>query len=108
VERTWVASSHRVRPGQQVAVTSDLYSALLQLHEHRLDVSVFVDALCINQGQEPEALRERETLVMMTGQIYSQTVHVTIDLGEKADKPVLALVFFAKSSPLTHLSGNIS
>jgi hypothetical protein len=96
---TWDAQGtpHAIEcDGQQIAVTCKLYSALHRLCERRLDVAIFVDALCINQGQELEALREREKQVMMMGRIYSQAVRVIVDLGDASNDSIHAKEFLEK------------
>jgi hypothetical protein len=96
---TWGAQGtpHSIEcDGQQIAVTCNLYSAVHRLRELRLDVAIFVDALCINQGQELKALRERERQVMMMGRIYSQAVRVIVDLGDASDESIRATEFLEK------------
>ena len=96
---TWGAceSPHSIEcDGQRIAVTCNLYSELHRLRELGLDVAVFVDAICINQGKELEALHEREKQVMMMGRIYSQAVRVIVDLGDKINNSIHALDILEK------------
>jgi hypothetical protein len=45
----------------------------------------WADAICINQSDHPEALRERAQQVGMMGTIFSKASHVLVQLGEEPE-----------------------
>lgn len=63
-------------------VRENLYAALVNFREPKVDVDLWVDALCINQANETEALREKTAQVARMNEIYSQAQSVCIWLGE--------------------------
>lgn len=63
---------------QPFAVSSNLYDALLQLHESYPGVLFWIDAICINQ----ENRAEREAQVAIMDQIYRRADKVIIWLGQ--------------------------
>lgn len=62
-------------------VTTNLYAALSQLRDHSLERIIWVDAVCINQGN----LEERSHQVQLMAKIYSKANRVIVWLGETAD-----------------------
>ncbi|KAB8254964.1 heterokaryon incompatibility protein-domain-containing protein [Aspergillus pseudonomiae] len=73
--------------GQILSVTKNLYTALLYLREHQLERLLWIDAICINQGDEEE--KSQQIQFMPT--IYGQANHVIVWLGETADQSDKAL-----------------
>ena len=74
-------SHHRqaiICDGVEVLVGGELYAALKRLRDKDNPRVMWVDALCINQG-DPE---ERKGHVQLMGQIYAQASKVVIWLGE--------------------------
>lgn len=67
--------------GFEVSVTKNLCAALRQIRDHYFDRVLWIDALCIDQGNKPEVARQ---ILSMT-QIYSQASRVLVWLGEAAD-----------------------
>lgn len=63
--------------GRTLGVTENLYLALQSLRERKTDRVFWIDAICIDQGNE----RERGHQVQQMGSIYSQAEEVVIWLG---------------------------
>lgn len=79
---TWGDETQRediVVDGLRTSVTQNLHSALKHLRHPRRTRTLWVDALCINQGDA----EEREEQVRKMGSIYSQARRVVIWLGEE-------------------------
>jgi hypothetical protein len=66
--------------GSSFDVTDNLHEALLELRNHTLERTIWVDAICINQAYLPE--KERQIKVM--AKIYGQAARVIVWLGEAA------------------------
>lgn len=62
-------------------VRHNLDAALRIFRSETEDVVIWVDALCINQGKEPEALKEKTAQVARMHEIYSEADYVCIWLG---------------------------
>ncbi|KAH7409872.1 heterokaryon incompatibility protein-domain-containing protein [Phaeosphaeria sp. MPI-PUGE-AT-0046c] len=78
-------------------IRANLYEALKNLRDENLDVSLWVDALCINQFDEDE----KNEQVCKMAQIYSKAYNVSIWLGSdhaEIDSPVSdsAMTFIPK------------
>ena len=58
-------------------VTDNLYEALLQLRNHTLERTIWVDAICINQA----AQMEKEHQIKIMAKIYGQAARVIVWLG---------------------------
>jgi hypothetical protein len=70
-------------------VTSNLHAALLRLRQHNARYKyVWVDALCINQGDK----EERSIQIGRMAAIYRQAEHVVVWLGEASDISATDLV----------------
>ncbi|KAE8358705.1 heterokaryon incompatibility protein-domain-containing protein [Aspergillus caelatus] len=67
--------------GQTLPVTENLYTALLYLRQHQLERLLWIDAICINQGDEDEKAQQIQFMPM----IYGQASQVIVWLGEPAD-----------------------
>jgi hypothetical protein len=72
-------------------VTKILHSALTRLRPDSEGFFLWVDAICINQAKDADALAERSAQVSMMDKIYSAAVKVVIDLGDfpKDDKIIM-------------------
>jgi hypothetical protein len=67
--------------GGDLPVTEQLRRALIHLRHHSTERVLWVDAVCINQGNE----REKEQQIQIMEKIYSQANCVIVWLGEEAD-----------------------
>ncbi|KAB8278595.1 heterokaryon incompatibility protein-domain-containing protein [Aspergillus minisclerotigenes] len=65
----------------------NLYAALLYLRERQLERLLWIDAICINQGDEDEKAQQIQFMPM----IYGQASQVIVWLGETADQSDKAL-----------------
>jgi len=63
--------------GRQLGITSNLYSALLDLREEKRTLMIWADGACINQRDNTEKAIE----IGLMGQIYSSAPHTVIYLG---------------------------
>ena len=63
-------------------VTKILHSAFTRLMPDGEGLFLWVDAICINQADDADALAERSAQVSMMDKIYSAAVNVVIDLGD--------------------------
>jgi hypothetical protein len=72
---------------QKLAVTENLYAALLQIRDRGLNQIIWIDALCINQADT----EERGQQVQLMAQIYSKATRVLVWLGETTDNSHRAL-----------------
>lgn len=77
--------------GQSVKITGNLYSVFKRLRKESEEIMLWVDALCINQSTDLDALRERAAQVEMMHAIYSAAESVFIDMGD-VDEDTPALV----------------
>ena len=68
--------------GYLIPITASLFSALKRLRAMRHQ-RVWVDALCINQSNEKDALVERAQQVQLMHRIYSRALKVVVYLGEE-------------------------
>ena len=71
---------HIVIHGCSFDVTDNLYDALLELRNHTLERTMWVDAICINQA----AQREKEDQIKIMAKIYGQAARVIVWFGEAA------------------------
>jgi Heterokaryon incompatibility protein (HET) len=76
---------------QLASVTATLYFALTRLRSESKSLFLWIDALSINQAEDPKALAERSVQVGMMHTIFSSAVKVVIDLGDvpKDDKVII-------------------
>ena len=81
---------------KHLEIGSNLWTALIHLRRRTKDVTLWCDAVCINQ----EDMSERNHQVLMMRDIYAQAQQVIIWLGDKADRSDLAFSNFRKWSPL--------
>ena len=68
-------------------VTPNLHEALLRLRHRYIERIIWVDAVCINQGN----LEEKQQQIQFMAKIYSQANRVVVWLGETADNSEQAL-----------------
>lgn len=73
--------------GHSYYVTPNVLSALQHLSELAARLVIWVDAICINQGN----LRERSDQVRMMGDIYKNAEHVLVWLGPQGGESDLGL-----------------
>ena len=67
--------------GKRLFITANLYSALHKFRLTDINVTFWIDAICINQLD----IAERESQVRMMRRIYRQAEFVFIDLGDAAE-----------------------
>jgi hypothetical protein len=72
---------------ESLAVTENLYAALLHLRDRSLERILWIDAICINQ----ENLKEQSQQVQLMAKIYSKAARILVWLGETADNSNTAL-----------------
>ena len=72
--------------GQRFPIRQNLYDALDQISSTKLvNRYLWVDAICVNQGENVEALDERSTQITLMRQIYEQAGKVLVWLGKPDD-----------------------
>ncbi|KAL5317114.1 hypothetical protein ACEPPN_014208 [Leptodophora sp. 'Broadleaf-Isolate-01'] len=72
-------------PSKIFYVRDNLAAALRQFRDETEAINVWVDALCINQGEEPDAVREKTVQVKRMAEIYSAADSVCVWLGAGKD-----------------------
>lgn len=72
---------------QALSVGKNLHSALLRLRGHRVERTLWVDAICIDQNN----VGEKEKQIQNMARIYEQASQVIVWLGEEADDSTQAL-----------------
>ena len=72
---------------QKLAVTENLYAALLYLRDRSFERILWIDAICINQKD----LKEQSHQVQIMAKIYSKAARVLVWLGETANNSEIAL-----------------
>jgi hypothetical protein len=68
-------------------VTQNLYAALLRLRDHSCSRVMWVDAVCINQGDD----KEKEGQILLMAEIYARANRVVVWLGEAENASHAAL-----------------
>jgi hypothetical protein len=66
---------------KEFLVTKNCHEALVNLRRRFVPRTLWIDALCINQGGTDEAITERNAQVAMMGEIYLKAARVLIWLG---------------------------
>jgi len=87
--------------GLEIKVTRNLHTALRRLRDHYFERFLWVDAVCIDQGNKDEVAQQ---ILSMT-KIYSQASRVLVWLGEAADDSDVAIEhMLSTSSDHEHLT----
>ncbi|KAF4958107.1 hypothetical protein FGADI_2665 [Fusarium gaditjirri] len=68
--------------GRPLKITANCASALRRMLRGKLGRRIWVDSICINQSDTPDALKERSLQVAMMDQIYNSATQVNVHLGE--------------------------
>ncbi|PVH74749.1 HET-domain-containing protein [Cadophora sp. DSE1049] len=99
-------------PGQYILLSSqrfpvfeNLFAALVRLRHTSKPRTIWIDAICINQGEAPEAIREREQQITLMRRIYEQAHQVVIWLGDTGIGERIAMQSLLHS-PRGFLSGS--
>lgn len=107
LSHTW--GSPTPDPGKSILVNSqhfpvfeNLFVALLRLRQTSKPRIVWIDAICINQAKNHEAVREREQQLLLMRQIYEQAQQVLIWLGDTGIGERIAM------QSLANISGSFS
>lgn len=80
--------------GQRFSIRQNLYDALRRLHLSKLiNQNLWIDAICINQGNDSQALKERSIQITLMGQIYERAAKVLVWLGNPENKANNRLAF---------------
>ena len=80
--------------GHPFPIRKNLYDALRQIQESKwVESYLWVDAICINQGTDQGALRERSVQITIMKQIYEQAEKVLVWLGKPENKNNNQLAF---------------
>ncbi|KAH8668562.1 heterokaryon incompatibility protein-domain-containing protein [Xylariales sp. PMI_506] len=74
--------------GVPVTMTQNCYSVLRRLRQPQERRTIWLDAVCINQGD----IDERSAQVRMMGEIYARAKRVVIDIGQEAEDSSRALL----------------
>jgi hypothetical protein len=85
-------------------VTDNLYAALLELRNHTMKRTIWIDAMCINQDDQ----KEKEHQIQIMAKIYSQANVVIVWLREAAEfsDQVLEQILAAGRETSTRSSSN--
>ncbi|RYP53629.1 hypothetical protein DL768_001409 [Monosporascus sp. mg162] len=67
--------------GRRLGITANCASALHCMLRGETQIYIWVDSICINQAETPDALQERSGQVAMMDQIYQNAVRVNVHLG---------------------------
>ncbi|KAF2798595.1 HET-domain-containing protein [Melanomma pulvis-pyrius CBS 109.77] len=87
---TWGSGSERTSiyvDNKVITVTKNLAEALIYLRHYEIPRVMWIDALCINQGD----MAERSTQVARMSDIYFRATRVNVWLGAASDDSVLAM-----------------
>jgi hypothetical protein len=68
--------------GEQLLVTPNCESALRHLRDGSVARTLWVDSICIDQGDSDESVRERNAQVALMGEVYHQATRTFCWLGE--------------------------
>lgn len=65
--------------GQSFPIRQNLYDALQQIQSSKLfDEYLWIDAICISQGKDDDALHERSLQITLMTQIYEQATKILV------------------------------
>lgn len=90
-------------PAQDFPVRSNLHQALKHLRHTTQFVSLWVDAICIDQRDRPHATAEKNMQLSMMSEIYNSAKNVCIWLGDQDEQSSKALSFVHKISNFEQL-----
>jgi Heterokaryon incompatibility protein (HET) len=80
--------------GLHFPIRQNLFDALQQIQRSQLvDQYLWVDAICINQGEDNDALNERSLHISLMKQIYEQAAKVLVWLGRPENEANNRLAF---------------
>ena len=80
--------------GQHFSIRQNLHNALEQIHRSNLvDQYLWVDAICINQGEDYDASNERSAQITLMTQIYEQAANIIVWLGNPENEANNRLAF---------------
>lgn len=68
--------------GMALPITKNCHEALVNLRRRFVPRVLWIDAICINQGDTDEAIDERNSQVKIMGEIYFKAKQVLVWLGE--------------------------
>jgi hypothetical protein len=68
--------------GTRFGIGANCAAALRRMLRGKMDVHIWVDAICINQADTPDALDERSSQVAMMDKIYKASSRVNVHLSE--------------------------
>ncbi|KAH6970949.1 heterokaryon incompatibility protein-domain-containing protein [Ilyonectria sp. MPI-CAGE-AT-0026] len=68
--------------GKTLKITANCASALRRMLRGKITRTIWVDSICINQANTPQALNERNIQVAMMDEIYRHAVQVNVHLGD--------------------------
>ncbi|KAJ3533980.1 hypothetical protein NM208_g7741 [Fusarium decemcellulare] len=92
--------------GQPLNITANCAAALRRMLRGKLGRRIWVDSICINQSNAPDALKERGLQVAMMDQIYKNATQVNVHLGE-GDAASDAACKSLKSLSLAMIGANV-
>ena len=80
--------------GRRLLIRQNLKNALYQIQSSKLVGQFFwVDAICINQGENHDALNERSAQITLMTQIYEQAASILVWLGKPENEANNRLAF---------------
>jgi len=78
--------------GKVLGITANCASALRRMLRGKAERYIWVDSICINQADTPDALEERGGQVAMMDRIYRSAIQVNVHLGEGDPAAEVAVV----------------
>ena len=93
---------HILLNSQRFPIFENLSAALVRLRHVSKPRTIWIDAICINQGSTSEAIHEREQQILLMRRIYEQASQVVIWLGDTGQGERIAM------QSLANLSGSLS
>lgn len=88
ISYTWGDTSAEVRKklyttdNEVLLITPNLHSCLSRLQHETRSLFLWIDAICINEGADQAALRERSAQIRLMRRIYAEAEEVFVDLGD--------------------------
>jgi hypothetical protein len=77
--------------GAKISITPNLASALLRLRQASNSCMLWVDAICIQQSQEPSALKEKSSQIGLMSKIFRTADQTIVDLGAHGKEDVIVI-----------------